>query len=226
MSLDELVPCIPALRADEAELQLEARAFAESRLAPGAGKWEAGGAIPADVISELCALGLGGATLPRDVGGAGMTHVGALAVFEELARGDMAVGFALLCQNSCARSIWLHGTPAQRDEWLPSLLSGAELGAYAITEPGAGSDPAGMASTATERDGGFVLDGHKTWISNAPVAGLFVTSVKTDPDLGARGVSTFVVARGTAGLEVGARLSTLGARALTVGEVHFDGCRV
>ena len=138
----------------------------------------------------------------------------------------MSTAFVLLCQNSCVRSIWLHGTVEQRKRWLPPLLTGEQLGAYVITEPDAGSDPASMKATAVEDDAGFVLDAHKTLITNAPLAGVFLVSAKTDPDLGARGVSTFVLRRDARGLRVGDRLPTLGARALELGELYLESCHV
>ena len=217
---------ISALTPHEEEARLEARRLADGVLGPQAEGWEEREELPSDVIRELCALGFGAAVLPREAGGAGLSHVGALAVFEELARGDMTAAFVLLCQNSCCRSIWRHGNEEQRARWLPALAAGEVLGAYVITEPEAGSDPASMRTTAREVDGGFVLDGKKSLISNAPVAGVFLVSAKTEPELGARGVSSFLIGRGTPGLETGERQRTLGARALQLGELSLRNCRV
>jgi len=212
---------IAPLSAYEQELVGFAEAFAQDVLAPGAAAWEARQELPREALSQLALQGLAGMTLPTSVGGSGMTHVASLAVFEALAYGDMAVAFALLCQNSASRSIWLHGTEAQKDRWLPGLLSAEDLGAYVITEPGAGSDPASMATIATPTDGGWTLTGEKTLSSNVPGASTLVLSAKTDAGTGARGISAFVVDSGASGIEA-ARLRMHGSRALPVGSLRLD----
>jgi alkylation response protein AidB-like acyl-CoA dehydrogenase len=217
---------IPALTTDEEALRLEARRRAERVLAPQAAGWEERAEFPREVFRDLCSLGLGAAVLPKADGGAGLSHVGALAVFEELAYGDMAVTFALQCQNSCTRSLWHHGSDAQRQRWLHRLSAGSAIGSYVITEPEAGSDPASMTSTGRKAPGGWALDGEKWLLTNAPVADVFLVSVNTEPEAGTRGITSFVVARDNAGLDVGAVERTLGARALTVGSIRMRGCVV
>jgi acyl-CoA dehydrogenase len=134
----------------------------------------------------------------------------------------MGVAFALLCQNSSARSIWMEGTAAQHERWLPGLMSGDDLGAYVITEPGAGSDPASMSSVATRSDAGWTLTGEKTLSSNVPEASTLVVSAKTDEAAGARGISAFVIAAAEPGIEAG-RLLLHGTRSLPVGTLLLDG---
>lgn len=217
---------LPGLSAEEEAARAEARRLAEELLAPGAEAWEERAEFPAPVFKSLCGAGFGAMHLPPSQGGLGLSNRGALAVFEELARGDLALPFALLVQNNCVRSLLHHGTDAQRRRWLGPLTSGEIVGSYAITEPEAGSDAAAMRSAAQPVDRGWVLDGEKCLLTNAPVAGLFVVAAKTDPQQGARGVSTFLVERDAPGLELGPARRTLGARALAVGSLRLRGCRV
>lgn len=217
---------IPALTPHDAALHDKAVRFAEETLAPNAVAWEENEEFPRAAFRALCALGFGAMVLPTERGGAGLSNIGAIAVFEALARGDFSTSFAILCQNSCTRSLWQHGSEAQKDRWLPALTSGAAVGSYVITEPEAGSDPASMSATGREHDGGWTLDGEKWLLSNAPEADLFLISVKTDAEAGPRGISSFLVPRDTEGLEVGPRSRTVGARALPVGTLKMTGCRV
>ena len=220
MSPLSAVPTVAPLTADERASVERAEAFARDVLTPGAAEWEGKQELPKDALEELAADGLAGMTLPREIGGGGLSYVASLAVFEALAYGDMAVAFALLCQNSASRSIYLHGTDAQKEQWLPDLLSGAELGAYVITEPGAGSDPASMATQAARIDSGWRLSGEKTLSSNVPGAGTLVLSARTDPDAGARGISAFLV-RGDASGVSASRLRAHGSRALPLGALRL-----
>ena len=210
----------PLSTAEESAVEF-AETFAHDVLAPGAAEWEGKQELPREAITQLAARGLAGMTLPTGIGGAGLSHVAALGVFEALAYGDMGVAFAVLCQNSATRSIWLHGCEAQHERWLPGLLSGDDLGAYVITEPGAGSDPASMATIAARTSEGWSLSGEKTLSSNVPEASTLVLSAKTDPDAGARGISAFLVDAATTGIAA-TRLRTHGARALPVGSMRLD----
>lgn len=213
----------PLTSAEETALEF-AVAFAHDVLAPGAAGWEERGEFPREALTQLAAHGLGGMTLPTSVGGAGLSHVGALAVFEALAYGDMSVAFALLCQNSSARSIWLRGTTPQHERWLPGLMSGADVAAYVITEPEAGSDPGGMQTVAVRSTEGWTIDGAKTLISNVPLATTLVMSAKTDKAAGARGISAFVLSAETDGIEA-TPLDPYGSRALPLGSLELTGVR-
>ena len=191
MSPSTRPPAIAPLSPAEESALAFAEALARDVLAPGAAEWEGKQRLPREAITQLATQGLAGMTLPTGVGGAGLSHVAALAVFEALAYGDMAVAFAVLCQNSATRSIWLHGSEAQHERWLPGLLGGEDLGAYVISEPGAGSDPASMATVAIPSTDGWSLNGEKILSSNVPEASTLVLSAKTDPDGGTRGISAF-----------------------------------
>jgi alkylation response protein AidB-like acyl-CoA dehydrogenase len=217
---------IPALQSHEIELRDTARRLARTELAPHAARWDEEESFPFETYRRLCGLGFGAIVLPRALAGAGVSNLGALAVFEALAEGDAGLAFALLLQTNCARSIWQHGSEAQRAAWLPTLVTGERIGAYVITEPNAGSDPVSMTSTAVETPEGWRLDGEKWLLTNAPLADLYLISAKTDPEQGARGITTFLVPRGTAGLEIGPRMRTHGTRAVPVGGLSLQGCVV
>jgi alkylation response protein AidB-like acyl-CoA dehydrogenase len=225
MSSTALPPVISALIPAEETAVEFARNLARDVLGPGAADAEARQELPLSVMSQLGAEGLTGMTLPKTVGGAGLSHVASLAVFEALAYGDMAVAFALLCQNSTARSIWLRGTTAQHEHWLPGLLSAEDIGAYVITEPTAGSDPGSMETVATRSSGDWTLDGIKTLISNVPLASTFVLSAKTNADAGTRGMSAFIVSADAAGID-GVPLRLHGSRALPVGQLTLRDVQV
>lgn len=217
---------IPELTPNDEKLRIQAEGFAKETLAPNAAAWEEREEFPRQAFSALCGFGFGAMVLPRDHGGAGLTNIGALAVFEEIAKGDFSTAFAILCQNSCTRSIWQHAGDTQKEAWLPRLTAGEAVGAYVITEPEAGSDPGSMISTGRETADGWTLDGSKWLLSNAPEADLFLVSVKTDESAGTRGISSFLVPRDTPGLEVGPRQRTLGARALPLGTIRMQDCKV
>lgn len=216
---------IPNLSAHDVGLRDRTIRFVADVLAPSAAAWEEQRAFAPEAFRALCEMGLGAALLPESEGGAGLSNVGAVAVFEAVAYGDLAIGFGLLCQNSCTRSIFQHGTDAQKARWLPALIAGDAVGAYSITEPQAGSDPASMASNAVRSNDGWLLNGDKCLLTNAPIADLILTSVKTDPAAGARGISTFLLPRDRAGLAIGARTPTVGARGLQLGTMQLGDCR-
>jgi alkylation response protein AidB-like acyl-CoA dehydrogenase len=208
------------------ELRHAARAFAAEVLTPGAPGWEERAELPLQVIRDGCRLGLGATVVPAEHGGAGLSYRGAVAVFEELAYGDFTTAFALLVQNSVSRSVLSFGTDAQRERALPGLASGELVGAWAITEQEAGSDVGAMQTTARAEDGDWMLDGGKWLISNAAVADLLLVAAKTDEEAGSRGISVFLLERGTPGLQTPSRRQLLGARGLAVGEVELRSCRV
>lgn len=212
--------------ADYEELRNWARQFARNTLSPQAELMEREGAIPPEFLVALCKKGLGGAILPQAVGGAGLDYRQALAVFEDLAYGDMPTAFSLLCQNSCARSIWQYGTESQRQRWLPALMAGETFAAYAITEADAGSDPASMSTTAVRGHSGWVLDGRKALITNAPVAGLFVLSARSPDEARSKAITSFLVPAPRPGLDASERQQLSGAKALQVGCVALQACEI
>jgi len=217
---------VPGLASRDDELRKAARDFAARALSSGAAGWEERQEFPVDVLREACDLGLGTTVIPPQLGGAGATYRGAVAVFEELAYGDLTVAFAILVQNSVSRSILNFGTEAQRERLLPKLAKGELIGAWAITEREAGSDVGAMQTAAVQDGQGWTLTGRKWLITNAPLADILLVSAKTDPEGGSRGLSVFLVDRGVTGLDRSGRQQLVGARGLAVGEVGLASCCV
>jgi alkylation response protein AidB-like acyl-CoA dehydrogenase len=213
---------------DEQRLARQAaREFAEAEVAPVIARHDEAEEFPAEVIGRLADLGFLGALLPARYGGAGLDYVAYALVVEELSRVDGSVGITMWAHNSlCANHIYLAGTEAQRQRYLPPLARGDVLGAWGLTEPGSGSDAAAMRSTAVEDGEAFVLTGTKAFITNASVAGTAVVMARTDPAAGGRGISAFVLERGMPGFRAGPRYRKLGLRASDTAELILDGVRV
>jgi len=204
-----------------------AREFAEAEIAPVIARYDEAEEFPAELMAKLGALGLMGALVPPEHGGAGLDYVAYALVVEELSRVDGSVGITMWAHNSlCTNHIYTFGTPAQRDRYVPPLARGEVLGAWGLTEPGSGSDAAAMRTRAVEGDDAFVLDGTKAFITNGSVAGTAVVLAKTDPAAGGRGVSAFIIERGTPGFRPGQRYKKLGLHASDTAELVLEGVRV
>ncbi|HEV8675106.1 MAG TPA: acyl-CoA dehydrogenase family protein, partial [Methylomirabilota bacterium] len=181
-----------------------ARDFAEGEVAPVIARYDEAEEFPADLIGKLGQLGFLGALFPAEYGGAGLDYVAYALVVEELSRADGSVGITMWAHNSlCTNHIYLCGSETQRQKYLPPLCRGEVLGAWALTEPGSGSDAAGMRSVAVEESDAYVLTGSKAFITNGSVAGTAVVMARTDPALGSRGISAFVLERGMPGFRAG-----------------------
>jgi acyl-CoA dehydrogenase len=204
-----------------------AREFAEKRLKPGAGAWDEEEALPAEVLAEAGRLGFFGLTVPEEHGGLGLDAVAVSAVMEELARGSAAFQGTLSVHNTLAcGALSRFGTPEQKSRWLPRLASGEVVGAYSLSEPGAGSDAGGIRCRAVLDGDAFALDGEKSWVSNAGLAGLFVVFVSTNPALASRGITCLLVEKGTPGFTAGKKERKMGLRASDTRPLAFTGCRV
>jgi hypothetical protein len=204
-----------------------AREFGEGEIAPVIARYDEAEEFPAELMAKLGALGFMGALLPPEHGGAGLDYVAYALVVEELSRVDGSVGITMWAHNSlCTNHIYMFGTPAQRDRYVPPLARGEVLGAWGLTEPGSGSDAAAMRTRAVEGDDAFVLDGTKAFITNGSVAGTAVVLAKTDPAAGGRGVSAFIIERGTPGFRAGQRYKKLGLHASDTAELVLEGVRV
>jgi alkylation response protein AidB-like acyl-CoA dehydrogenase len=215
------------LTAEQARARRTAREFAEAEIAPVIARYDEAEEFPAELIGKLGALGFMGVLVPPELGGAGLDYVAYALVVEELSRVDGSVGITMWAHNSlCTNHIYTFGTPAQRDRYVPPLARGEVLGAWGLTEPGSGSDAAAMQTRAVERDDGFVLDGTKAFITNGSVAGTAVVLAKTDPAAGGRGVSAFIVERGTPGFRPGQRYKKLGLHASDTAELVLEGVRL
>ena len=203
------------------------RAFARDRIAPRAAEIDAGNEFPRDLWPELGELGLLGITVEEEYGGSGLGYLAHVIAMEEISRASGAVGLSYGAHsNLCVNQLRRWGNAEQKEKYLPKLVSGEHLGALAMSEPGAGSDIMGMTTTA-ERDGDcYVLNGSKMWITNAPGADVMIVYAKTAPDSDKRGISAFVVERGTPGLSTPQKLDKLGMRGSDTSEVLFEDCRV
>jgi acyl-CoA dehydrogenase len=206
-------------------IQHTAREFARREIQPIAAQCDREARFPMPVLEKARELGLVNMTVPREYGGSGWGLLDLATVTEQLAWACTGISGALGLNSIFADVFHVAGRRAQKSEVFSRLMAG-ELGAYALTEPAAGSDVAGIKTRAVRRGEHYVLNGAKVWISNAPLAHMFVVFAKTDPDAGHRGISAFLVDRDTPGLTVGAPLGKLGQRAGPAAEVFFNDVEI
>ncbi len=209
------------------EIRAQVRRFAAERIAPRAADIDRSNEFPRDLWPELGALGLLGITVPERWGGAGLGYLAHVIAMEEISRASGSVGLSYGAHsNLCVNQLRLNGTDAQRDRYLPRLLSGEHVGALAMSEPQAGSDVTAMQLGATQRGGHYFLTGRKMWITNGPDADVLVVYAKTDRNAGSRGITAFIVERGFAGFSTAQKLDKLGMRGSSTCELVFEECPV
>jgi acyl-CoA dehydrogenase len=219
------------LSEEERLLQATAREFAERELAPTAIERDEAERYDRSLFAKMGELGLTAAPFAESVGGAGFSYLGWTLVMEELGAVDMAMAVSLSVHILSQYPVVTWGTPEQHARWLPPMLSGEALGAFALTEPHAGSDAAAIRARA-ERVGpadaptGYRLTGTKIWISNAPEADRYLVFATLDPEAGAKGITAFLVEKGTPGFRFGAHERKMGIRACPAAELVFDGAEV
>lgn len=219
-------PSTGTLSSDERDAILDAvRDFAATEFAPHTLEWDAEKHFPRDVLRRAGELGLGGVYVNDDVGGAGLSRADAVAIFEELAYGDPTVTAYITIHNMVAWMIDTYGTSAQRERWLPSLVAMDDLGAYCLTEPGAGSDAAAITTSAIRHGDTYVLTGAKQFISGAGEASVYVVMARTG-EPGARGISAFIVPADSEGLSFGPNEKKMGWNAQPTRAVILDEVRV
>ncbi len=203
------------------------RRFAAERIAPIAAEIDRDNAFPMPLWRELGDLGLLGITAPEDYGGAGMGYVAHCVAMEEISRASASVGLSYGAHsNLCVNQIKRNGSDAQREAYLPKLISGEHVGALAMSEPGAGSDVVSMKLRAEKRGDRYVLNGSKMWITNGPDADVLVVYAKTDPEAGPRGITAFLVEKGFKGFSTAQKLDKLGMRGSNTCELVFADCEV
>ncbi|MCE4544788.1 MULTISPECIES: acyl-CoA dehydrogenase family protein [unclassified Caballeronia] len=204
-----------------------ARQFATEVLAPNAGQWDKDGAIPDAVVKQLGELGLLGMIVPAELGGTFSDYTAYALAMEEIAAGCASCATLMSVHNSVGCGpILAYGTDAQKAEWLPKLASGEIIGAFCLTEPQAGSEANNLRVRAVEKDGKWVLSGSKQFVTNGRRAGVAIVFAVTDPELGKRGISAFIVPTDTPGFNVGAPEHKLGIRASDTCPINFDDCAI
>jgi alkylation response protein AidB-like acyl-CoA dehydrogenase len=213
---------------DEQRLvQQTAREFAERELLPRAAARDRSGEFPERELKALAALGLLGVNIAEELGGAQAGVVAYSLAMQEIARADASVAVAMAVTNMVGEVICRFGTDEQKRTYVPRLTSGAAVaGAFGLSEPQAGSDPAGMSTTATRTANGYRLDGAKQWITSGDRAGVIIVWAKTDPKAGNKGISAFIVEGGTPGLSAGKHEDKLGLRGSTTVPLVLDGCEL
>jgi len=213
---------------DEQELIREAvREFAATEVAPIAAEVDRDHRFPAELIPKLAELNLMGMPYPEKMGGAGADYLSYIIMIEELSRACATTSVIVSAHSSLATwPIYKFGTPAQHDRYLPDMASGRRLGAFALTEPGAGTDAGAGTTTAVRSGDEYVLNGSKIFISNAPYAEIYIVFAKTDPAQGTRGMSAFIVERDTPGFSVGEAEHKLGIRGSSTPPLYFSDCHI
>jgi alkylation response protein AidB-like acyl-CoA dehydrogenase len=190
-------------------------------------EWDENQIFPLEVIKKLGRLGYMGAIFPEDLGGAGLGYIDYAIIVEELSRVDGSVGIIVAAHTSlCSNHIYKSGDDAQRRRYIPKLASGEWIGCWSLTEPEAGSDAAGTRTTATRDDACWVLNGSKTFTTNAHYADVCVAMAVTDRAAAQHGISAFIIEKNTPGFRLGRKENKLGLRASATGEVIFDNCRL
>jgi hypothetical protein len=203
------------------------REFAETELRPHVREWDAAQHFPSEVLPSLAALGLLGIQVPETYGGAGLSPLDYCICIEELSRVDPAVALSVAAHNGlCSSHILMFGTEDQKRRFLVPLARGERVGAWALTESTSGSDAAGMRTSAVRDGDSWVLNGAKTFTTHGSVGDIIVVMAVTDREAGRKGISAFIVDRGTAGLRAGKKEDKLGMRASDTSEVLFEDCRV
>jgi isovaleryl-CoA dehydrogenase len=201
--------------------------FAAREIAPRAEEIDRSNEFPRDLWPRLGALGLHGITVEEAYGGAGLGYTEHVVAMEEVSRASASVGLSYGAHsNLCVNQIRRNGTHEQKQRYLPKLISGEQVGALAMSEPGAGSDVVGMRTRAEKKGDRYVLNGAKMWITNGPDAEVLVVYAKTDPDAGPRGITAFLIEKGMAGFRTAQKLDKLGMRGSNTCELIFEDCEV
>ncbi len=216
-----------ALTEEQEQLRKEIRDFAAREIAPNVMRWDEASEFPQEVVRKLGEMGLMGVIFPVELGGAGLGYVDYAIAVEELSAVDGSIGIIVASHNSlCSNHIFVAGNEEQKRKYIPLLASGKWLGAWGLTEPGSGSDAGSARTTAVRKGDSWVLNGNKTFITNGHYADVSVIIAVTDKSQGTRGLSAFVVEKGTAGFRAGKKENKLGLRASDTSELIFEDCEI
>jgi isovaleryl-CoA dehydrogenase len=201
--------------------------FASNEIAPRADEIDKTNTFPRDLWPKIGALGLHGITVEEEYGGAGLGYLEHCVAMEEISRASAAVGLSYGAHsNLCVNQLRRNGSDLQKRKYLPKLISGENVGALAMSEPGAGSDVVSMRTRADKKGDRYVINGSKMWITNGPVAETLVVYAKTDPDAGPRGMTAFIIEKGMKGFATAQKLDKLGMRGSDTCELVFQDCEV
>jgi alkylation response protein AidB-like acyl-CoA dehydrogenase len=212
---------------EQEQIRQTVREFAESEIKPHVMEWDEAQTFPLETVKKLGELGMLGAIFPEQYGGAALSYIDYVNIVEELGAVDSGIGLTVAAHNSlCTGHIYLTGTDEQKKKWLPKLTSGEWLGAWGLTEPGSGSDAAGMRTTAVKNGSDWVLNGTKNFITNASYANISVVIAITDRNDKKRGASAFAVEMDRKGIRPGKKENKLGMRASDTAELVMEDCRV
>jgi hypothetical protein len=212
---------------EQNQLRGTIRAFAEAEIKPHVMEWDESQHFPLDVFRELGRLGVLGAVFPEELGGAGYSYIDYSIIMEEIARVDPSIALSLAAHVSlCTNHIFLAGNPEQRERYIPKLASGEWIGCWSLTEPEAGSDAGGTRTKAVPDGDGWVLNGGKTFTTNAHIADVCVAMAVTDRAASHHGISAFIIEKSTPGFKTGKKENKLGMRCSPTGEVLFTDCRL
>ncbi len=203
------------------------REFAQAEIAPRAAEIDKTDQFPMDLWRKMGDLGVLGITVPEQYGGANMGYLAHMVAMEEITRASASVGLSYGAHsNLCVNQIKRNGTETQKAKYLSKLISGEHVGALAMSEPGAGSDVISMKLKAEDKGGYYLLNGNKMWITNGPDADTLVVYAKTEPEMGARGVTAFLIEKGMKGFSIAQKLDKLGMRGSHTGELVFENVEV
>ncbi len=228
MSIPANIPGLNFQLGDEVDALRDAvRDFAQSEIAPRAAEIDHSDQFPMDLWRKMGDLGVLGITVSEEYGGANMGYLAHMVAMEEISRASASVGLSYGAHsNLCVNQIKRNGNDEQRKKYLPKLISGEHVGALAMSEPGAGSDVISMKLKAEDKGGYYLLNGNKMWITNGPDADTLVVYAKTEPELGARGVTAFLIEKGMKGFSIAQKLDKLGMRGSHTGELVFQDVEV
>jgi alkylation response protein AidB-like acyl-CoA dehydrogenase len=215
------------LNEEQQQMKMSVREFAQSEIAPHVSEWDESQHFPIELQPKLAELGLLGVLFPEQYGGAGLGYVEYVTVIEELSRVDGSVGISVAAHTSlCANHIFQFGSEAQKQKYLVPLASGDHLGAWGLTEPGAGSDASGTRTTAVKQNGGWVINGSKNFITHAIHADTCVAFALSDREKRSKGITGFIFEKGMKGFSPSRKENKLGLRASETASVVFEDCIV
>lgn len=211
---------------EQSAIRTMVRRFTEQEITPYAGTWDETHHFPREVYRKMAGPGLMGMTTPEEYGGSALSRLSGALVYEELAKGEMATAVGLSVHNMVTGSIARFGNQQQRLRWVPGLASGQLLGAFSLSEAGAGSDAAHLQCQAEHRDDVYVLNGTKMWVTNGGEAEIYLLMARTGGTIGSAGISSFVVEKDTPGFSFGKTERKMGLHSSPTRELIFENCTV